>query len=173
MPAGARGCVTSSTKAAPAFEAANAARYLRLSRNGTSSGPAVSSGATSTKSRSPCSGTDSAAPVSAASASSENGPARSKKRESAICLARLCAARAALLLFRLRRGGSRRRGRGRGRRRARDRRHEFDRQRRHLLIELLQHFVGYVERLVEQHQLRTLQHQVRLSGLGNLLDDLQ
>ena len=74
----------SSTKAAPARDRLKASVYLRLSRNVTSSGPAVSSGATSRTSRAPSAGSSRRAPLSSASAARLCGPARSKKRESAI-----------------------------------------------------------------------------------------
>src|SRR5271167_733077 len=84
MPGGARSTAHSSTNAAPAREVQNTLRYFRLSRKLTSSGPAVSSGATSRHSRSPWSLGNSFAPLNWASSASVNGPPRSKKRGSAI-----------------------------------------------------------------------------------------
>src|SRR5271170_1487161 len=85
MPGGARSTAHSSTKAAPAREVQNTPRYFRLSRKLASSGPAVSSGATSRHNRSPWSPRNSVAPHNRASSASVNGPPRSKKRGSAIC----------------------------------------------------------------------------------------
>src|SRR5277367_1758290 len=85
MPGGARSTAHSSTKAAPAREVQNTPRYFRLSRKLASSGPAVSSGATSRHSRSPRSSRNSVVPHNRASSASVNGPPRSKKRGSAIC----------------------------------------------------------------------------------------
>src|ERR1700758_4903816 len=58
--------------------------YFLFSRKLTSDGPAVSRGATSLKRRAPSSARNSLAPLEALSTSSVNGPARSKKRRSAI-----------------------------------------------------------------------------------------
>src|SRR6476659_8940671 len=84
MPGGARSTALSSTNAAPASDRTKASIYLRFSRKLTSSGPAVSRGATSLKSRLPSSTFSNLAPLRADSASTVKGPARSKKRLSAI-----------------------------------------------------------------------------------------
>src|SRR5687768_15677267 len=135
----------SSTKAAPPREPVKASRYLRLSRNVTSSGPAVSSGATSANSRPPSSGFNRRAPPISASCASEKGPARSKKRGSAMPAR---STEPLLLRFFLRRFLFCRLRRGRGRLRRRGR--EIHGQRRQLLVELQQHLIGYVEALIEQ-----------------------
>ena len=123
-------------------------------------------------SRPPSLGSSSRAPLSAASASSVKGPARSKKRGSAIAARSptaaasryffffgVAAAPAAAAVRRWRAGG--------------DRRDEVDRQGRQLLVELLQHLVGHVKTLVEQHQIAALEHQIGFPFLGNFGDDLQ
>src|SRR5713101_7512866 len=138
--------------AAPAAERTNASAYFRFSRKLTSSGPAVSSGLTSKKSRSPSSGRSSLAPLSSASAPSAKGPARPKKRGSAICLP-ACQYRALyfFLGFGLAAAGALApagggAGAGTGRRSGGD---EVDGEGRHFLVELLQDFIRHVEPLVE------------------------
>src|SRR5271155_1928623 len=174
MPGGARSAAFSSTKAAPARERTNASMYFLFSRKLMSSGPAVSRGATSPNSRTPSSACSNIAPLKAHSASSVNGPARSKKRRSAISAR--SGHRETLFLLWLRRcvrrrlrdggsgtwGGERRSGHG-----------EIDRQRRHQFVELLQHLVGNIKALVAKHQVRSLKHQVCLAVLRNVRNDLQ
>src|SRR5260370_29291302 len=161
MPGGACSTALSSTKAAPAREPTNASMYFLFSRKLTSAGPAISRGATSLKTRARSSARSSLAPLRALSAPRVNGPARSKKRRSAISVR--SGHRAPLFLLWLGRcirrwlrgGGSRNRG---GRRRSGA--GGIDRQRRHELVQILQHLVGNIEALVEKHQVRSLKHQV-------------
>src|ERR1700751_4486198 len=95
--------------------------YFLFSRKLTSAGPAVSSAATSLKRRAPSSAPNSLAPLKELSTSSVKGPARSKKRRSAILIR--SGHRAPLFLLWLGRcirrwlgggGSSRTRGGGRG-----------------------------------------------------------
>src|SRR5215467_10062173 len=84
MPGGARPAAFSSTKTAQARERINVSTYFRFSRKLTSSGPALSSGATSRHTRPPSAGFTNLAPLNADNASRVKGPPRLKKRGSAI-----------------------------------------------------------------------------------------
>src|SRR5205085_1316073 len=174
MPAGALSAKRWSMKAAPPPDRENASTYLRLSRNVTSSGPALSIGATSRMSRSPSLGFCSRAPLRSASASSENGPARSKKRGSAMeSLGGRSGTPALFLLFR---GGRLCSGGGGLRRRLVGGHRLLDNihcQARQPLIELLQHFVGYVECRAEYDQLRPREHQIYFSFFYDFADNVE
>src|SRR5438477_959312 len=174
MPGGACSTAWSSAKAAPARERANASMYFLLWRKLRSAGPAVSSGATSPMRRAPSSARSSLAPLKAHSASTVNGPARSKKRRSAISVRSGHHALLFLLWLGrcigrwLRRRGGRTGGGGR-----RSGHGEIDRQRRHQFVQLLQHLVGDIEALVEKHQVRSLKHQVCFTISCDVCNDFQ
>src|SRR5579883_3459728 len=159
MPEGAFATHRSATKAAPARERAKLSAYFGLSKKLTSSGPALSSGATSTNRRAPSSGRNRRAPLRAANV---NGPARSKKRGSAISPLALPAAPVSLPP-----ASGRARAGGGGRRR------KTDGQRRQLLIKLLQYLVSNFEFFIKKYQIRTWQYQICFSLFCNICNNLQ